>query len=156
KDLEEVITKGNLDNGRLLFFEKAACSGCHTIGGEGDSFGPDLTSIQRDRSFHDLLEAIVYPDASIVREFDTYTIKTSTNTYTGIIQEQTPELIVLGTAPGASVNIDRSEIISMEVLSTSLMPQGLDKRLTKQEMADLMAFLIGQDQNPETDQKILR
>ncbi|MDH5604123.1 MAG: c-type cytochrome, partial [Cyclobacteriaceae bacterium] len=156
KELEESITYGNLDNGRQLFFNKAACSGCHTIGGEGDSFGPDLTSIQLDRSFHDLLEAIVYPDASIVREFDTFSIKTSNNTYTGIIQEQTPELIVLGLAPGISVNIDKSEIISMEVLQTSLMPQGLDKKLSKQEMADLMAFLIGQDQHPDTDHKILR
>jgi len=36
------------------------------------------------------------------------------------------------------------------------MPQGLDKLLTKKEMADLMAFLLGQDQDPETDQRILR
>ena len=38
----------------------------------------------------------------------------------------------------------------------SMMPQGLDKLLTKQEMADLMVFLLGQDQDPETDEHILR
>jgi hypothetical protein len=38
----------------------------------------------------------------------------------------------------------------------SMMPQGLDQLMTKQEMADLLAFLLGQDQDPETDQAILR
>jgi hypothetical protein len=42
------------------------------------------------------------------------------------------------------------------MVNVSVMPQGLDQLLTPQEMADLMAFLLGQDQDPETDQAILR
>ena len=38
----------------------------------------------------------------------------------------------------------------------SLMPQGFDQLLSNQEMADLMAFILGQDQDPESDQKLLR
>lgn len=156
KTLEGQIADGNLENGRTLFFGKAACWTCHTIGPEGGTLGPDLTSIQRDRSAHDLLEAIVYPSVSFVREYETYHIKTKTNTHVGIIQQQTPDVIVLGTSPQTSVRIPREEIMSMEIADVSMMPQGLDQLLTAQEMADLMAFILGQDQDPETDEDILR
>lgn len=156
KAMEAAVAQGNLDRGRQLFYGKAICSTCHRLGNEGGKFGPDLTSIQRDRSAHDLLEAIVYPSVSFVREYETYRVKTKTGELTGIIQEQSPTVVVLGTGPQSSVRIPRSDVLSMELHTTSMMPQGLDQLLTKQEMADLMAFLLGQDQDPATDQAILR
>ena len=153
---ESQINKGTLDRGRVLFFGKAVCSTCHTIGQQGGKLGPDLTSIQRDRSAHDLLEAIVYPNASFVREFETYQVKTKSAAHTGIMTERTPDAIILATSPQSSVRIPRDEILATEMLDVSMMPQGLDKLLTEQEMADLMTFLLGQDQDPETDQRILR
>jgi putative membrane-bound dehydrogenase-like protein len=154
--LERTIPTGDIERGRTLYFGKAICSTCHTIGPEGGKLGPDLTSIQRDRSAHDLLEAILYPSVSFVREYETYRIKTQSNEYTGIIQQQTPEAIILGTSAQTSVRIPRNEIRSMEITDVSMMPQGLDQLLTDQEMADLMAFILGQDQDPETDAAILR
>ncbi|HMG94102.1 MAG TPA: PVC-type heme-binding CxxCH protein [Chryseolinea sp.] len=154
--IESGITKGDIERGRILFFGKAICYTCHAIGNEGGNFGPDLTSIQRDRSAHDLVEAIVYPGVSFVREFETYQIKTKNNTHTGIIQEQTGDMIRLGISPQESVQIQRKDIISTEIQDVSMMPLGLDKLLTEVEIADLMAFLIGQDQDPETDSELLR
>jgi putative membrane-bound dehydrogenase-like protein len=154
--MESQITQGDLERGRQLFYGKAICYTCHKVGAEGGTLGPDLTSIQRDRSAHDLLEAIVYPSVSFVREYETYRVKTKTGEHTGVIREQTAGALVLGTAPHTSVRIPRNEIVSTEMLNVSLMPQGLDQLLTEQEMADLMAFLLGQDQDPETDQAILR
>ncbi|MCO5240366.1 MAG: HEAT repeat domain-containing protein [Chitinophagaceae bacterium] len=154
--LEKNIPNGSLDKGRALFFGKATCFTCHTIGTEGGHFGPDLTSIQRDRSAHDLLEAIVYPSASFVREFESYHIKTKEGEHTGIIRERTPDVIILATSAQTAVRIPRSDIQSMEIVDMSMMPQGFDQLLTNQEMADLMAFILGQDQNPKTDQQLLR
>lgn len=154
--LEANIAIGVLENGRKLFFGKAVCSSCHTVGPDGGKLGPDLTSIQLDRSAHDLLEAIAYPSASFVREFETYKIKTKNGDYTGIIHEKSPDAIVLNTSPQTSVRIARSDISSMEISDVSMMPQGLDKILTSQEMADLMVFLLGQDQDPKTDKAFLR
>ncbi|WP_439581328.1 PVC-type heme-binding CxxCH protein [Dyadobacter bucti] len=156
QSLESQISKGNLENGRQLFFSKAICFGCHTVGAEGGKLGPDLTSIQKDRSAHDLLEAIIYPNASFVREFETYQIKTKANEYTGVIEEQSPEGITLKTGPQTTVRIARKDVTSMKVMDVSMMPQGLDKLLSEQEMADLMAFLIGQDQDPDKDKAFLR
>ncbi len=156
KTIENAITRGDIERGRVLFFGKAICYTCHTIGKEGGRFGPDLTSIQRDRSAHDLVEAIVYPSVSFVREYETYRIKTKDNTYTGVIQSQTPDMIRLGISMQESVQIQRKDIMTTEILDNSMMPMGLDKLLTELEMADLMAFLLGQDQDPETDSKLLR
>lgn len=154
--LEKDIPNGLLDSGRALFFGRATCFTCHTIGPKGGHFGPDLTSIQLDRSAHDILEAIVYPSASFVREFETYRVKTKVGEYTGIVKERAPDAIILATSPLTSTRIHREDILSMDILDMSLMPQGFDQLLNKQEMANLMAFILGQDQDPETDQHILR
>ncbi|WP_198675254.1 PVC-type heme-binding CxxCH protein [Pleomorphovibrio marinus] len=156
EQLEAHIPKGNLDRGRALYFGKAACSSCHSIGSEGGDFGPDLTSIQKDRSAHDLLEAILYPSATFVREYETYKITTSEGEYTGVIHEKSPDWIRLAIAPQATMNIMQKDILTMEIKETSMMPQGLDQVLTDQEMADLMVFLLGQDQDPELDETFLR
>jgi putative heme-binding domain-containing protein len=154
--IESKITEGDIDRGRTLFFGKAICYTCHSIGNEGGTFAPDLTSIQRDRSAHDLVESIVYPGVSFVREFETYKIETKDKTFTGIIQQQNDDVIVLGLSATESVRIKKSEIKSMDINDVSMMPQGLDKILSEQEMSDLMAFLMGQDQDPETDAALLR
>ena len=156
KELEANLSEGVLDNGRALFFGKATCYTCHKIGTEGGEFGPDLTSIQRDRSTHDLLEAIVYPSASFVREYETYKVKTASGEQTGIIRSKTPDEVVLATSLQSSIRIPKADITGTELSDVSMMPQGLDKLLTPREMADLMAFLLGQDQDPETDERILR
>ncbi|MGC3943817.1 MAG: HEAT repeat domain-containing protein [Chryseolinea sp.] len=156
KEIEANLGDGVLDKGRVLFFGKATCYTCHKIGSEGGQFGPDLTSIQRDRSTHDLLEAIVYPSASFVREYETYKVKTSDGEHTGIIRSKTPDELILATSLQSTIRIPKADVKNTELSDVSMMPQGLDKLLTKDEIADLMAFLLGQDQDPETDQRILR
>lgn len=154
--LQGQLEGGDIAEGRELFFGKSTCSTCHTVGEEGGTLGPDLTSIGQVRSTHDILEAILYPSVSFVREYETYEIQTASGTQTGIVVERTPESIVLNMGPGASVRIQRDEITSMQLISQSMMPQGLDQILTTDEMADLMAFLQGQDQRPDQDEAILR
>lgn len=156
REIEANLGDGVLDKGRVLFFGKATCFTCHKIGTQGGDFGPDLTSIQRDRSTHDLLEAIVYPSASFVREYETYKVKTTYGEHTGVIKSKTPDEVILATSLQSSIRIPGAEITGMELSDVSMMPQGLDKLLTKSEIADLMAFLLGQDQDPDTDQRILR
>ena len=116
KEIEASLGDGVLDNGRALFFGKATCYTCHKIGPEGGQFGPDLTSIQRDRSTHDLLEAIVYPSASFVREYETYKVKTASGEQTGIIKSNTPEEVILATSIQSSIRIPKADIKSTYVL----------------------------------------
>ncbi len=140
--LEEGLVKGDIGRGRDLFFGKAICSTCHTVGDEGDSFGPDLTTIGAIRSRHDLLEAIVFPSVSFAREYETYVVQTATQTYTGVLKEGLESgVVVIEQAPGLVVRIPEDEIVSMEQSEVSLMPAGLDQSLSNQELSDLIAFL---------------
>ncbi|HRO44718.1 PVC-type heme-binding CxxCH protein [Agriterribacter sp.] len=140
--LEANLKRGDVSEGRLLFFGKATCFTCHAVTSEGGTFGPDLTNIGEIRSRHDLLEAIVYPSVSFAREHETSRIITKTGTYTGIITEQLPDAVIITTGPGTKMSITRAEISSIEPQNVSMMPPGLDKILNEQELANLLAYLV--------------
>lgn len=142
--LEEIQSKldhGDVGEGRKLFFGKALCSTCHAVSNNGAKFGPDLTNIGEIRSQHDILEAILYPGASFAREYETSSVKTKQTTYTGVIKEQSPERIAIETGPGIIVRIPRHEVEAIESQNVSMMPPGLDKQLSSQELSDLMTYL---------------
>jgi len=139
--VEASLTRGDVASGAKIFFGKGVCSSCHAVAGKGAIFGPDLTNIGQIRSGHDILEAILYPSASFAREYETSRVTTKTATYTGILKEQLSDAIIIATGPGLQVRIPRSEITGIEPLDISLMPPGLDKMLSKQELSDLMAYL---------------
>ncbi|MFT3702099.1 MAG: HEAT repeat domain-containing protein [Agriterribacter sp.] len=142
QQLEASLKRGDVSEGRQLFFGKATCFTCHAVESQGGVFGPDLTNIGEIRSKHDLLEAIVYPSASFAREHETSRIVTKTGTYTGIITEQLPDGVTIATGPGTKLSIARVEISSIEPQNVSMMPPGLDKILNERELANLLAYLV--------------
>lgn len=139
--LQSRLHAGDVGEGRKVFFGKALCSTCHAVSNNGGAFGPDLTNIGEIRSEHDILEAVLYPGASVAREYETWTIKTENTTYTGIIKEQAPGMITVETGAGVIVRIPRADVELIEAQGTSMMPAGLHKQLSMQELADLMAYL---------------
>ena len=145
-ELKPLLTAGgDLGRGRSLFFgRKAACSSCHTIGVEGGHVGPDLTAVGSVRSGLDILEAIVFPNASFVPGHEVYRVKTSKSIYSGVRGESTEHAVVIVSGPREQVRVPRDDIVSMELSAVSLMPDGYDKDLTRRELTDLLAFLQGQ------------
>ncbi len=141
ENLQAQLGKGDVGSGRQLFFGKALCSTCHAIIGQGGNFGPDLTNIGEIRSQHDILEAILFPSASFAREYETSKVVTNSTSYTGIIKQQLPETIIMETGPGTMMQVSRNDVKTIEPQNVSFMPPGLDKQLTLEEMADLMAYL---------------
>ncbi|WP_018616935.1 PVC-type heme-binding CxxCH protein [Segetibacter koreensis] len=141
QQVEANLKRGDVAQGRKLFFGKAICSTCHSVGNQGGDFAPDLTNIGEIRSRHDILEAILFPSASFAREHETSKVITKTSTYTGIIRQQLPEALIVSIAPGQNVRVQRSEITAIEPQSVSMMPPGLDKQLSNEELSDLIAYL---------------
>lgn len=139
--VEARLTRGDVAQGAKLFFGKAICSSCHAVVNKGGKFGPDLTNIGQIRSSHDILEAILYPGASFAREYETSKVITKSTTHVGVIKEQFPDAITVEIGPGIIVRVQRSEITSIEPMSVSMMPPGLDKMLSSDELSDLMAYL---------------
>ncbi len=139
--LQSQLKRGDVAEGRTLFFGKATCLSCHSVGGRGADFGPDLSNIGEIRSRHDILEAIMYPSASFAREHETSKIVTKNSSYLGIIKEQLPDVFIIATGPGSKVRVPRSEITFIEPEEVSMMPPGLLKQLSIQEISDLVSYL---------------
>jgi putative heme-binding domain-containing protein len=142
-ELAAGIGAGDVRRGHTIFHSpKASCVSCHAMGYVGGTLGPDLTRIGQIRTERDLLEAIVFPSASFVRSYEPTLVTTKAgDIYNGNVREDSGETLLLGIAAGAEVRIARGEIAEMQPGTVSLMPQGFDQILTRQELADLVAFL---------------
>jgi putative heme-binding domain-containing protein len=142
-ELLESCKNGDVRRGQALFNSpKAACSSCHAIGYLGGNVGPDLTRIGQIRNERDLLEALVYPNASFVRSYEPMIVTTKAGEeYSGVLRKDSAEEVVLATGPNIEQRIARSEIADMRPGSVSVMPSGLADQLKKEELADLLAFL---------------
>jgi putative heme-binding domain-containing protein len=134
---------GDIRRGQAIFNnQKTACSSCHAIGYLGGNIGPDLTRIGQVRTERDLLEAIIYPSASFVRSYEPMVVVSkSGEVSSGVLRKDSPEELVLATGPNAEIRINRSEVAEMRPGTVSVMPAGLDEQLSRQELADLVAFL---------------
>jgi putative membrane-bound dehydrogenase-like protein len=135
---------GDHVRGQMLFNNpKAACNACHAIGYKGGRIGPDLTSIGQIRSERDLLEAIIFPNASFARGFEPVVVTTTAGeSVTGVLKSE-GDTIVLGLVDGQERRIPRADVTDMQPGTVSLMPVGFAEQLSRQELADLLAFLKG-------------
>jgi putative membrane-bound dehydrogenase-like protein len=143
EQLIPTLSAGDIRRGQLVFHsEKAACFSCHAIGYRGGNIGPDLTRIGSIRADRDLLEAIVFPSASLVRSFEPISVATSDGkVFNGLLRGETADELRLATGVNQEARIARREIDEVRPSTVSIMPAGLDQQLTQQELADLVAFL---------------
>jgi putative membrane-bound dehydrogenase-like protein len=141
--LSPVLKGGDVGRGKDVFFgAKASCAACHIAKSQGGQVGPDLSKIGAIRSGRELLESILFPSAGIARGYEPYLVVTKTGkSHAGILKRETVEAIYLVTAERAEVRIRRSDIELLEPSKVSIMPQGLDGQLTRQELGDLITFL---------------
>eukprot|EP00913_Durusdinium_trenchii_P008833 g8299.t1 len=142
-ELLKSTAEGDAERGRIVFYsKKAACAGCHTIAGKGGRVGPDLSAIGKIRQHRDLVEAIAFPSATLARGFRSHVIATeSGKIHTGLISRETSSEIILRDATLAEIRIPRNSIEAIRESPTSIMPKGLDKTLTSEELRDLLAYL---------------
>jgi putative heme-binding domain-containing protein len=104
--------------------------------------GPDLSHIGAIRTPRDLLEAIVRPSASFVRSYEpSVVVTTDGRSFQGVVREEPGGLVAVQTSATSLERLPRETVESIEPGRVSLMPQGYDRLLTPQELADLVAFL---------------
>ncbi len=142
--LTGVLAGGEIQRGRDLFFgnKKAICATCHAVQGQGGRIGPDLSKIGAIRNGRDLLEAIVVPSASFARGYEAFIAATASGeTYTGIITRETPDAVYLFSTDRVETRISRDELEALSQSPVSIMPEGMEAQLSREELADLIAFL---------------
>ena len=136
---------GDSRRGQAVFHsKKTACFACHALGYLGGNIGPDLTRIGGIRSERDLLESILFPSASFVRSYEPVVVLTTSGiSHSGVVRQDLPQELVVATSADKLVRIPKEEIEKIVPGQVSVMPAGLDKQLTPQELADLLEFLKG-------------
>ena len=135
---------GRLTEGRKVFESgKGACIACHQIAGTGRSIGPNLSHIGQIRHERDLLESILFPNATLARDYETHVIETiDGERLMGIIRSQTEDVLRLVDLSGEEKAVPHGKIVASSALSTSLMPAGLENTMSEQELLDLVAWLV--------------
>ena len=142
-DLLSAAPGGDVARGQLVFNgARAACLSCHAIGYIGGKIGPDLTRIGRVRSDRDLLEAVVFPNVSFARGYEPISVRRQSGTFvSGVLRSDAPDEVIVSDAAGTDTRIPRRDVADMQAGLISLMPSGYGDLLTRQEIADLLAFL---------------
>ena len=117
------------------------CAVCHKLGDVGNDVGPNLQSVAAHPP-EKLLVSILDPNASIEPGYLAYscTLVGGEELY-GIIAAETGNSLVLKMADGKTQTILRANIASLRSANLSLMPEGLEASMTRQELADLITFL---------------
>tara|TARA_R110002111_G_scaffold144910_2_gene211246 strand:+ start:53430 stop:55694 length:2265 start_codon:yes stop_codon:yes gene_type:complete len=147
------MQKRDFVNGQKMF-AATGCYACHRFGNQGGMTGPDLTSAGRRYSPHDLLDQVINPSKVINEQFSAISVVTEDGkVHTGVVVNLSGDNMTLNTDltdPNKRVNIDRKTIDELVVSKISPMPADLFARMTKDEILDLIAYLIsaGDAQHP--------
>ena len=139
------LTKRDFDNGRKMF-GAAACFACHRFGNEGGMTGPDLTGAGGRYSPHDFLDQIINPSKVINEQFAPIDVtKNNGDMLSGVVVNLSGDGVTLNTDlsdPNQRVNVDRKEVKSIEASKISPMPPMLLMMLQKDEIMDLVAYVL--------------
>jgi putative heme-binding domain-containing protein len=132
--------KGNAEKGKNVYAKN--CSVCHQVRGTmGVNFGPDLGTIH-NWSAQAIMANILAPDLSISSGYDLWSVDLNNGeNFQGIISSETATSITMINAGRETKTINRSDIKNLKALNMSSMPVGLEKQISHQQMADLLAFL---------------
>jgi putative heme-binding domain-containing protein len=121
-------------------FEKH-CAICHEINGLGVRFAPDISD-SREKSPAQLLTDIIQPNRAVDSNYFSYTAMTADGlVHTGVLSAETSTSVTLKQAEGKSVTLLRDEIEVLRSDGVSFMPDGMEKNIPPQDMADLISFI---------------
>lgn len=149
-DFDDVIhvgLEGNRDfvNGRKMF-GAATCFACHRFNQEGGAIGPDLTSVAGKFSPRDLLESIIEPGKEISDQYGQMIFEMKDGSIvTGRIMNLSGDVVKVNTNmmnPDDITDVDRKRLKEMKPSPISMMPPGLVNTLSKDDVLDLLAYLL--------------
>lgn len=131
--------KGAAAAGAAAF--KKHCASCHRFQGEGNAVGPDLAELT-DKSPESLAIAILDPNRAFEAKYAAYMVATRDGrVLNGIVSAETATSITLSQQDGKEVVVLRADLEQLSATGQSLMPEGVEKDITPQALADLFAYL---------------
>ncbi|MEK6248293.1 MAG: c-type cytochrome, partial [Planctomycetales bacterium] len=132
--------------GKAVF--ELRCAACHRLDGVGHQVGSDLATLTNPTR-SSLLVAILDPNRAVEDRFLQYDIETTDGRILlGVIKDESSNSLVITSPDGKNHTVLRSEIEQLRASTQSLMPEGLEKLMSRQDLADVMAFIA--ESSPES------
>ena len=139
------LKERNFANGKRMY-AAAKCIVCHRFDGDGGATGPDLTNVAGRFSVKDLSDSLIDPSKVISDQYRAHIIVTTQGkTYTGRIATQANGVITLLTDPEDGRKVVKIKVADIELKKpskVSMMPKDLLKPLNKDEVLDLVAYML--------------
>ena len=148
KEALAAVGKGrDFARGKAMF-SGAGCVQCHRFSGEGQAIGPDLAGVGARFDRRALAESIIEPSRVIDDKYRSVVVTTRR----GDVEVGRPAgddgqtLLIAPNvfAPDEVVRIPRADIANQSFSQVSPMPAGLLDTLTREEVLDLLAYLIAE------------
>jgi putative heme-binding domain-containing protein len=147
-ELQHIGRGRSFERGKSLF-TAASCVQCHKVGKEGGIIGPDLAEVVKklaDRKYTpaELLRDVIEPSKVIHEKFKTWVIETGKGELvTGVIVHEDKKVLKVVTNPSLPPQeIDADDVAVKRESKLSLMPQGLLVTLDRDEILDLLAYVV--------------
>jgi putative heme-binding domain-containing protein len=136
---ESLKLAGDAIRGQAAF--KKVCAACHKLQGVGSELGPNLAAMKA-RGAEAILLNVLDPNREVNPQYLNYSLLTTDGrTLAGMISAETATSVTLRRAENASDTILRIEIDQIKSTGQSLMPEGLEKQIDPQTLADLIEYL---------------
>ncbi len=129
--------------GKILFYGKAKCAGCHMIGGQGGFWGPELTTYAARMNADEVRGRIVHADNDfdLRRGLVDVTLGNST-TISGLVRNEDNFSLQLQTSDGVFHLLSKTDIKSKTYTGHSPMPVDYSSTLSAAELNDLVSYLL--------------
>jgi putative membrane-bound dehydrogenase-like protein len=135
---------GKVPDGKLVFTKH--CAICHTYNGEGNKVGPDLTGMAVHPK-EELLVHIMDPSRSVEGNYRLYTVTTQEGVvFNGLLASESKTAIELIDAQAKKHVLLRENLDTIVASNKSLMPDGFEKQLSKDDLVNLLEFLTQRGQ----------
>jgi len=139
--MRRLVTSGEGDPHRGIEVYNKLCGQCHKLHGKGQEVGPEITVNGRG-NLEQLLSNVFDPSLVIGKDYQAVNVLTvDGRVLSGLLVEDSPSRVVLKLQGGKLETIARDDVDAMKTSDTSLMPEGIEKQLSQEEILDLFAYL---------------
>lgn len=137
---------GDAERGKAVYAK--VCSVCHVLDGVGHEVGPDIAALTT-RTPEAFLVSILDPNREVDGRYLSYTaLLNDGKTVSGLLVAETATSVTLREQGGKDHVILRADLDELRTSRKSVMPEGIEKDLDRQSMADLLEYLLpGQRKN---------
>ncbi len=134
---------GEVANGKKIFEGVGTCAKCHIVEDKGIEVGPNLSEIGSKLTREAMYESILFPSAGISHNYENWSVVTvDGNMITGVLLGETESEIQLKDDKGITHRIAMEDVEGKKQQKLSLMPEGIHKEMSEQELVDLVEYLM--------------